>query len=93
MLVVLGRDRKLYPAGLPRPAAERDRLRGLIHDLHCRRGLSIRATQSALLDQYGIRRSCGQVHKYLAWWECSRCAPQPEPPSDPSQKARAYQWR
>ncbi len=72
--VVRGRDGKKYPAGLPRPPDERQRLRALAHDLHCRQGLSIRATQAAMLTQHGIRRSLGQVHKDLTWWTCPRCA-------------------
>jgi hypothetical protein len=93
-LVVLGRDGKLYPPDLPRPAAERRAICALIHSLHCREGLSIRRTQAALLERYQIRRSRGQVHKYLAW-ECPYCstAPRPPQPKDPAQKARVFQWR
>lgn len=90
--LVRGKDRKLYPAGLPRPAAERGRIRALIHDLHCREGLSVRQTQAALLERYQVRRSRGQVHKYLAWG-CPYCTPQPPPPPDPAQRARIYAWR
>ena len=94
-LVVLGRDQKIYPAGLPLPAAERQRLRDLIHDLHCRQGLSVRATQAALLIEHGIRRSRGQVHKYLTLFECPRCSttPRPSPPPDPRMRARPVPWR
>ncbi len=97
-LVVLGRDGKAYPPDLPRPEAERRAICALIHSLHCVQGLSIRQTQAALLERYQVRRSRGQVHKYLAW-QCPKCAPQPpEPqptPEDRARRARAnvHPWR
>jgi hypothetical protein len=86
---VKGADGKLYPPLMPAPG--RERLRAIEHDLHCRQGLSIRATQTAMLRQ-GIRRSRGQVHKDLTWWRCPYCPAEPKPP-DPAQRPRSYQWR
>ena len=87
--LVRGKDQKLYPAGLPRPLAERNRLRVLAHDLRCRRGLSYRAAQAAMLAQ-GIRRSRGQIFKDVKGWECPYCAPRPP---DPAQRVQVHAWR
>lgn len=96
--VVRGKDGKRYPFGLPRPEAERQRICALIHDLHCRQGLSIHKAQTVMLEQHGIRRSMGMLHKYLAGWECSRCSTAPKPsappaPPDPAQRIQVHPWR
>lgn len=90
--LVRGKDRKLYPAGLPRPLAERKRLRALAHDMRCRQHLSFRAVQAAMLAQ-GIRRSRGQIFKDVKGWRCPYCLPKPPAPPDPRQKARPVAWR
>lgn len=91
--LVRGRDHKLYPLGLPRPAEEHDRLVGLSHVLRCRRELSFRQVQRALLDQFGVRRSLGAIFRDLHRYECDQCAPKPPAPPDPRQKARVIAWR
>ena len=68
--LVRGKDRKLYPAGGPRPAAEVERLRSLTHSLACGQGLSERAAQRALLEEHGVRRSTGIIHRDLAEYDC-----------------------
>lgn len=90
--LVRGKDRKLYPAGLPRPLAERQRLRALAHDMRCRRGLSYRKIQAAMLAQ-GIRRSRGQIFKDVKGWRCPYCLPKPAPPPDPRQRIQVHAWR
>ena len=82
-----GRDGRLYPAVLPRPRAELNRIRWLSHRLHCEQGLSERRVQRVLLEQHGIRRSAGIVHRDLADFECPACAggppePEPAPPAE-----------
>jgi hypothetical protein len=74
-----GRDSKLYPAGGDLPPAARNRARWLIHNLHCRDGLSIRAAQAAMLSQHGIRRSLGILARDLQRFECPSCAGEPPP--------------
>ena len=69
-----GRDGKLYPPRMPTPLAERERARTLAHQLICGRKLSYRAAQAALRDEFGIRRSLGQVYADLTRFECDRCA-------------------
>jgi hypothetical protein len=73
---VRGRDGRRYPAGLPRPRAELNRLRWLAHHLVCRDGLTIRAAQRVMLESYGIRRSTGIIHRDLQAFECPDCADQ-----------------
>jgi hypothetical protein len=72
--VAAGRDGKRYPVGGNLPPAARNQARWLIHHLHCRDGLSIRAAQAAMLSQHGIRRSLGILHRDLAAYECPSCA-------------------
>ena len=91
-LVKVTSDGRLYPPSWPHmPPAERQRLRALAHDLHCRQGLSIRATQRAMLERFGERRSVGQIHKDLTW-ECPYCSTAPRPP-DPAQRVQVHAWR
>jgi hypothetical protein len=49
----------------------------MIHHLHCRDGLSIRAAQRVMLGRYGIRRSTGILCRDLANYECPACAGPP----------------
>jgi len=93
IVVVMRADHKLYPP-VARSAAEIARLRDLEHHLRCARGLSIRAVQTAMLDQ-GIKRSIGMIWRDLNQYECPRCstAPRPAPPPDPRMKARPVAWR
>lgn len=88
---VKGADGKLYPPLMPIPLAERKRLRALEHDMRCRRGMSIRQVQAAMLAQ-GIRRSRGQIHKDMAW-QCPYCVRRPPAPPDPAQRIQVHQWR
>jgi len=60
-----GRDGKLYPPRMPIPLAERKPARWLVHNLVHRDHLSIRAAQAVMHDQYGVRRSVGQLWKDL----------------------------
>lgn len=93
-LVRVASDGRLYPPSWPHmPPAERQRLRDIEHDYHCRQGLSIRQTQAAMARE-GIRRSVGQLHQDLTRFECSHCstAPRPAPPPDPAQRARPVAW-
>jgi hypothetical protein len=80
--VVRGKDGKRYPAGLPRPRAELNRLRWMVHGLVCRDGNSIRQAQAIMLQSYGARRSLGALHKDLVNFQCPDCeeqAPDPAP--------------
>ncbi len=86
--VVQQRHGKLYPATLA-TGPERGRMINLAHALHCRDGLSIRQTRAAL-EQYGIRRSRGQVHNYIRNFECPRCA-EPEPAPESSTRAAQHE--
>jgi hypothetical protein len=72
--VVRGLDGRLYPAR-QLPAGELARIRRLEHALHCRDGLSIRATRQSLSESYGIRRSVGSISQDLTRWSCGlpRC--------------------
>jgi len=80
-----GKDGKWYPA--TRKPADLDRIRGLVHSLHCKEGLSRRKTQKRLLFRHGIRRSIGAISQDLSRYECPECAVRPaEPP-------RAFAWR
>jgi hypothetical protein len=89
---VRGRDSKRYPAGLPRPREELNRLRWMAHHLVCRDGNSIRAAQAIMLASYGVRRSLGALHNDLRRFECPHCAdraPDP-PPAAPRLPATAH---
>jgi hypothetical protein len=66
-------DGKAYPVRFLSPA-ERARARVLAHRLHCREGLTVRATQRALAAEHGLRRSLGSIMKDLQGWECPQCA-------------------
>ncbi len=79
---VRGKDSKRYPASLPRPREELNRLRWLAHHLVCRDGNSIRQAQAIMLASYGVRRSLGALHNDLHRFECPQCAA-PEPPVAP----------
>jgi hypothetical protein len=83
IVVVMRADGKFYPLAV-RSAAEVARLRDLEHQLHCGGGLSIRATQAAMLDR-GVRRSIGMIHRDLRQYECPRCAAMPAQPPPPEQ--------
>jgi hypothetical protein len=73
-VVTRGADGKLYPAR-SLGHAERNRARWMIHNLHCRDGLSLRAAQRAMAESYGVRRSMGTICADLANFECPSCAP------------------
>jgi hypothetical protein len=72
--VAVGRDGKRYPVGGDLPPADRNRARWLIHNLHCRDKLPIREAQRVMLEQHGLRRSLGILHRDLAAYECPACA-------------------
>jgi hypothetical protein len=82
-----GRDGKDYPVGLPRPRAELNRMRWLVHGLVCRDGLSLREAQRTMLESYACRRSMGSICRDLALFQCPRCAA-PEPPAPPQPQER-----
>jgi len=69
-----GRDGKRYPAGGDLPPDQRNRARWLAHNLVHRDGMSIRAAQRVMLEQYAMRRSIGMIHRDLVAYECPRCA-------------------
>jgi hypothetical protein len=80
---VRGRDSKRYPAGLPRPHEELNRLRWMIHGLVCHDGNSIRRAQAIMLAEHGIRRSLGALHRDLVRFQCPQCAaPEPQAAGD-----------
>lgn len=84
---------RLYPEQWPNtPPEVTERLRGHVHLLRCREGLSYRQVVAAMMERYGERRSLGQVWQDVARYECSHCSTAPRPP-DPAQKARVYAWR
>lgn len=91
--MVLGRDGKLYPVGLPRPAAEHLALVALSHTLRCIEHLSYPQMQRALLDRHGVRRSLGSVWNDINVYKCPHCVPKPPPPPDPRQRIQVHQWR
>jgi hypothetical protein len=70
--VKAGKDGKRYPAGplTPQRLAE---ARGLAHWLVHRDGLSIRAAQRVMLEQYGVRRAVGTIARDLELFTCPRC--------------------
>jgi hypothetical protein len=70
-----GKDSKLYPPRLPLPKAERNRLRWAAHDLICSRRMTYKAAQAAMMDEYGARRSIGQIWNDVHYFECPKCAP------------------
>jgi hypothetical protein len=72
--VVIGRDGKRYPPGGDLPPDQRNRARWLIHGLHCRDRLSILKAQRVMLEQHGIRRSLGILHRDLVGYQCPDCA-------------------
>jgi hypothetical protein len=89
-------DNKLYPAQ-PLSREQRNRIRWLIHDLHCRGGLTVRAAQRVMLEQHGVRRSLGALSRDLTAFECKLCADppgdqQPGPPADGQQPAYGSGW-
>lgn len=72
--VMVGRDGKRYPVGGDLPPDQRRRARWMIHNLHCRDGLSIRAAQQVMLEQHGLRRSIGILARDLRDYQCPACA-------------------
>ena len=76
--VKVGRDGKRYPVGGDLSPTDRNRARWLIHNLHCRDRLSIREAQRTMLDQYGLRRSVGILHRDLINYQCPACADSPD---------------
>jgi hypothetical protein len=74
------RDGKLHPAGGRLGEREHDRALTLAHILRCCDGLSYRQVRAAL-EQYGIRRSLGQVFADVRDYECDHCAPGLRPTS------------
>jgi len=91
--LVRGKDRKLYPLGLPRPAGEHLRLVALSHTLRCGRELPFRQVQRALASEFGVRRSLGAIFRDVHVYKCPHCAPKPPAPPDPRQKAQVFAWR
>jgi hypothetical protein len=80
---VRGADGRLYPEH-PLSREQRNQVRWLAHDLHCRDRLSVREVRRALAESYGIWRSRGAIAADLQNYECSRCADRtPGQPPDP----------
>jgi hypothetical protein len=71
-----GRDGKLYPPAGLRTKDQRNRARQLAHNLVCRDRLSIREAQRVMLEQYGVRRSLGILHRDLTSYACRACDPE-----------------
>jgi hypothetical protein len=71
-----GRDGKRYPVGGDLPPDQRNRARWLAHNLVHRDGMSIRAAQRVMLEQYGVRRSIGMIHRDLTSYACRVCDPE-----------------
>lgn len=67
-----GRDGKRYRATRPAPE-ERIRARRLAHRLCCELGLSIRAAQARMAEEYDVRRSRGALWEDLTYYECPSC--------------------
>jgi hypothetical protein len=86
--VVRGQDHKLYPAR-PLTREQRDRARRLIHALHCRDRLSIRAAQKIMAESYALRRSAGQLWKDLRDFRCPSCADRTSDPAPAPQERPA----
>ena len=81
--LVRGRDHKLYPAGLPRPAGEHLRLVALSHTLRCGRKLSYAKIPEALAAEFGVRRSVGAIFRDIHAYKCPLCMPKPPAPPAP----------
>jgi len=75
ILVVKGRNGRIYPARKP-TEAEFDRIVDLTHRIRCGQGLSQRATVEKLAE-HGIRRSKGTVSHILRAYVCDLCRDQP----------------
>jgi hypothetical protein len=82
--VVEKRHGMMYPAHLP-SEAERLRMVDLAHQMVCERRLSYRQAQLKL-QEYGIVRSIGWLHKTIKLWECPACAVEPEPEPEPADR-------
>lgn len=85
-------DGKLYPAQ-PLTREQRIRARRLAHNLVHRDGLSVRAAQRTMVEQYGLRRSLGIIARDLKLWECPSCADDPaaEPDKGPGEVSTTQQ--
>jgi hypothetical protein len=90
--LVRGRDKKYYPLGLPRPAAEHLKLVALSHTLRCGRKLPYEQIRRTPLGEFGVRRSTGAIFRDVHAYRCPLCTPQPPPPPDPRQKPRTFAW-
>jgi hypothetical protein len=103
-----GRDGKFYPMVMPVPLADRQRARALAHGLVHRDGLTIRAAQRVMKEQYGLRRSVGIIAYDLRNFTCQRCRDvalegerrdsrgrwaSPVPPPEPAPEAAAVPER
>jgi hypothetical protein len=82
------RDGRRYPAE-PLTREQRNRLRWLAHNLHCRDGQTIRQVQATMLESYAVRRSIGAIHGDLTRFECPHCAEPPPGPQPQSQEQPA----
>lgn len=91
--LVRGKDRKLYPVGLPRPAKEHLRLVGLSHTLRCGRKLSYPKIRDTLAAEFGVRRSVGAIYRDLHAYTCPHCAPQPPEPAPRPVRPEVHTWR
>jgi hypothetical protein len=74
--LVSRRDGKRYPLKPP-DHQQLNRIRWLEHNLVCRDGLTLRAAQKVMLEQYMVRRSLGAIHNDIQRFECPACEDQP----------------
>ena len=76
-IVVRRADGRLFPATWPNtPLKVVRHLQALEHRLHCEEHLTYRATQAAMMDRFGERRSLGQVGSicsFYAWLVSLMC--------------------
>jgi len=86
--LIRGKDKKCYPADLPRSRAELLRLVALSHTLRCGRKLTYSLVQETLAAEFGVRRSIGAIAKDLHTFKCPLCVDGARPVSTIEQVPR-----
>ena len=87
VVLVRGKDRKLYPAQMPPDEADVRRARVLAHNLVCRDRMRYRDALDVMLG-YGIKRSAGWMTKTITGYDCGeQCAGRPAQPAAEQQPA------
>jgi hypothetical protein len=75
---------------VPLPPAERQRAVALAHHLcHCD-GLTVRAAQKVMREQYALVRSLGSIAHDLRAFTCARC--RDTPVDGPAERDRRVRW-